>query len=76
MDSVLSLSAEDRGFEPRLGKTKDYEIGIWYFSAKDTALRSKSKDWLARNQNNVWEWSYMSTWGLLFQWASTIQIQL
>jgi hypothetical protein len=26
----------------------------------------KSKDWLARNQNNVSEWSDMSTLGLLF----------
>jgi hypothetical protein len=28
---------------------------------------------LARNQNNVSEWSDMSTPGLLFQWASTIK---
>jgi hypothetical protein len=27
---------------------------------------------LARNQNNVSEWSDMSLRGLLFQWASTI----
>jgi hypothetical protein len=26
-----------------------------------------SKDWLARNQNNVSEWSDMSTHGLLLQ---------
>jgi len=31
---------------------------------------------LARNQNNVFEWSDMSTRGLLFQWASIINIQL
>jgi hypothetical protein len=31
------------------------------FSAKHAALRSKSKDWLARNRNNVSEWSDMST---------------
>jgi hypothetical protein len=30
-------------------------------------LRRKSKDWLAWNQNNVSEWSDMSTRGLLFQ---------
>jgi hypothetical protein len=29
---------------------------------------------LARNQNNVSEWSNMSTGELLFQWASTIKI--
>jgi hypothetical protein len=30
---------------------------------------------LTRNQNNVSEWSDISTHGLLFQWASTIKIQ-
>ena len=76
MVSVLTSSAVDRGSEPQSGQTKDYKIGICYFSAKHAALSSKSKDWFARNQNNVSEWSDMSTWGLLFQWASTIQIQL
>ena len=28
---------------------------------------SKNKDWLAQNQNNVLEWSDMSTRGMLFQ---------
>ena len=42
-------------------------IGICCFSGKDAALRGKSKDWSARNQNNVSEWSDMSTRGLLFQ---------
>jgi hypothetical protein len=76
MVSMLALSALDRGFESRLEQTKDYEIGICCFSAKDAALRSKSKDWFARNQNNVSEWGDMSIHGLLFQWASTIKIQL
>jgi hypothetical protein len=40
------------------------------------ALRSKNKDWLARNQDNVSEWGDISFRGLLFQWASTIQTQL
>jgi hypothetical protein len=31
---------------------------------------------LARNQNNVSEWSDMHTHRLLFQWVSTIKIQL
>ena len=43
------------------------------FSAKHAALRRKSKDWFARNYNNVSEWSDMSTHGLLFQWARTIK---
>jgi hypothetical protein len=50
--------------------------GICCFSAKHAALRNKNKDWLARNQNNVSEWSNISTYGLLFQWASTIKIQV
>jgi hypothetical protein len=49
-------SAVDRGFGPQLGQTKDYKIGICCFFAKQAALRSKSKDWLARNQDNVSEW--------------------
>ena len=61
MVSMLASSAVDRGFEPRSGQTKDYEIGICCFSAKHAALRRKSKDWLARNQNNVSQWSDMST---------------
>jgi hypothetical protein len=52
---------------PRSSQTKDYKIGISCFSAKHAALRRKSKDWLARNRNNVSEWSDMSTRGLLFQ---------
>ena len=35
------------------GQIKDYKIGICCFSAKHTTIRSKSKDWLAQNQNNV-----------------------
>ena len=54
---VFASSAVDRGFEPWLGQTKDYKIGICCFSAKNAALRSKNKDWLVRNQNNVSEWS-------------------
>ena len=67
MVSMLASSAVDRGFEPRSGQTKDYKIGICCFSAKHAALRKKSRDWLAWNQNNVSEWSDMSTHGLLFQ---------
>ena len=67
MVSVLALSAVDRGFDPRSHQTEDYKIGICCFSAKYAALRSKSKDWLARNQNNVSEWSDMSIRGLFFQ---------
>ena len=67
MVSLLASSGVDRGFEPRSGQTNDYKINMCCFSAKHTALRGKSKDWLARNQTNVSEWSDMSTRGLLFQ---------
>ena len=50
-------SVVDHGLEPRSGQTKNYKIGICCFFAKHTALRRKSKDWLARNQDNVSEWA-------------------
>ena len=67
MVSVLVSSVVDRGFESRSGQTKDYTIGICGFSAKHTAFRKKSKDWLARKQDNVSERGDMSIRGLLFQ---------
>ena len=67
MVKVLVSSVVDRGFEPQSSQTKDFKICICCFSAKHAALRKKSKDWLARNQNNVSKWSDMSTHGLLFQ---------
>jgi len=39
-----------REFEPWSGQNKDYKIGICHFSAKHTAIKSKSKDWLAGNR--------------------------
>jgi hypothetical protein len=42
MVSMLALSAVDCVFEPWLGQTKDYKIGICCFSAKHAALRRKS----------------------------------
>jgi len=59
MVSVLGSSAVDR-VQP------DYKIGICCFSAKHAALRRKSKDWVARNQNNVSKWGDMSIHRLLF----------
>ena len=61
MASVLASSAIDCGYEPRSCQTKEYNIGMCCFSAKNATLRRKSKDWLARNQNNVSEWSDIST---------------
>ena len=65
--SMLASSVVDRGFQLWSDQAKDYKIGICCFSAKHTVLRRKSKDWLARNQNNVSEWSDMSIRGLLLQ---------
>jgi hypothetical protein len=62
--------------EPWLGQAKDYEIGMCCFSAKHAALRRKRKDWLSGNRAKVSEWGDMSIHGLLFEWASTIKIQL
>ena len=67
MVSVFASSAVDRGFEPRSGQIKDYKICICCFSAKHASLGSKSKDWLARIQNNVSERSDISMRGLWFQ---------
>ena len=50
MVSVLASCAVDRGFESRLGQTKDYKICICCFSTKHAALRRKSTYWLAWNQ--------------------------
>ena len=53
-------NAVGRAFYPRSGQTKDYKIGICCFSTKYVALRRKSKDWLARNQDIVSKWGDMS----------------
>ena len=73
MVSVLTSSAVDHGFEPWSGRTKDYVIGICCFSTKHTVLRSKNKDWLTRNHDNVSEWSEMSNHRPM---TSSIKIQL
>ena len=71
---LLASSAINRRFEPWSGHTKDYTICVCCFFAKPAAIRRKSNDWLARNQNNMSEWNNISTRGLLFEWTSTIQI--
>ena len=68
MVSVLASSAVDRRFESLSGQTKDYKIDICRFFAKHASFRSKSnKNWLARIQDNVFEWGAKSTRGLSFQ---------
>ena len=63
----LDSSVVDRRIELRSGQPKDYEIGMRCFSAKHAALRRKSKNWLARDQNKMLEWTDMSARGLLFR---------
>ena len=55
----------------RSDQTKDYKTGICCFPAKHASLRSRSKDWMIRNQDNVSEWGNM-----LFQWASTMSMKI
>ena len=43
MISVLASSVVDRGFEPRSGQTKDYEICICCFPNKHPAIRVRAK---------------------------------
>jgi hypothetical protein len=58
---MLASSAIDCGYEPWSCQTKDYKIGICCFSSKNAALRRNSRDWLARNQNNVSAIYYLKT---------------
>ena len=76
MVSVLIPIVVDRELDPWSGQTKDYKNGICCLYAKLAALRKKSKECLAWNQDNMSERGDMSTCRLLFQWASTINIQL
>ena len=76
MVSVLTSSAIDREFKPRSGQPKNHKIGICCFSDKHPPLGRKSKDWLARNKDNVSEWGDMSVRRLLFQRVATLKIQL
>ena len=57
--SMLVLSAVGHKFKPWSGQTKDFKIGICWFSDQHAALRNNSKDWLALNQINVYEQSDM-----------------
>ena len=64
MVRVPTSSAVDCGFESRSVPSKDYDICIFCLFAIYSILRSKSKDWLVRNQDIESEWDYMSTHGL------------
>ena len=49
--------------------TRTIERLLLISAMKQASLRSKNKFWLALNQDNVSDWSDMSTWQLLFQWV-------
>ena len=70
---MLVSSAVDRRFESRSGQTKDYQLVCVAYNAKHAELRRKSKDWLARNQDDVSEWSDMYIRGLLFPLDNTMK---
>ena len=57
MVGMLVSSVVDPRLESWSGESKFYEIGICCFSANHTTFRSKSKDWLAQNYDNVSEWN-------------------
>jgi hypothetical protein len=80
--SVIAFSVVDHGFEPWLGHTKDYESGIRCMSTKHTAVGSKNKDWLVRNQHIVSQERYVYPWTISvknpikFVWINTVYIVL
>ena len=51
--NMITSSTVYHRIDPRSGQSKDYDIGICCNSVKHTALRSKIKDWWARNPNIV-----------------------
>jgi len=75
MVRVLAKSVVDGWFKAWSGQTKHYEIDLYCFSAKHTALRRKRQDWFAQNQNNVSEWNNIYSWTVVSV-ISTIKIQL
>ena len=61
LDIVLVSNVVYRVFETQSAKIKNYKCGMYCFSAKYVALKSKNEDWLAWNRDNVSEWRDMST---------------
>jgi hypothetical protein len=65
---LVDSSVVDHGFESWSAITKDYKMCTCSFYLKHAALRSKSKDWLERYEDNDWsdmsnhrsDWSDMS----------------
>ena len=58
---VLTSSVVDRGFEHRSSQSKDIKMFICCIVSKHAVLRRCSKEWLPRNQDNVFERNDIST---------------
>jgi hypothetical protein len=54
------------GFQSQSGQTKGYKIDICCFSTKQVSIRSKNKDCLTRNHDNVSVWCDVSNRGLSY----------
>jgi hypothetical protein len=54
MANVLASSTAYHEFESWSGQNHDYKMCMCCFSTKHAALRRKSKELLARNQDNAW----------------------
>ena len=67
MASMLASNVVDRGFDRWSDQTKDYKNRYVLLLNKNTQDKGVRADWLTRNQENVFEWSDMSTNGLLSQ---------
>jgi len=59
--STLAWSKVGHGLKAWSTSAKDYKIDICYFLAQYAVLRKKGREWLAWKQDNVSEWSDMST---------------
>ena len=70
------MSMVDHGFEPRSGQTKDYKIGIFLLLCYKAYSFKEWEQRLGWHRIKIICPSDMSTHELLFQWASTIKIQL
>jgi hypothetical protein len=75
LQMVLLISTID-AFSLMVFFSTEMSRNVVVCTAEHAALMRKSKDWFARNQNNVSEWSDLSTHGLLFQYVSSMKIQL
>ena len=73
---IFALIVVDRGVKTLISQINDRNICTCCFTAKHTALSSTNKDWMARNQHNVSEWSELATRVMLLQWVSTMKIKL